>query len=77
MSTSTCVLEHMHKKFEINRTKINDGCQSGRKVVPHDTKSDLPLAQLTHSLVDSSVCIYSNLTTFVVNCIADNRDKLM
>ena len=33
----------MHKKFEINRTKINGGCQSGRKVVTHDSKSDLPL----------------------------------
>ena len=33
----------MHKKFEINRTKIKSGCQSGRKEVPHDSKSDLPL----------------------------------
>ena len=33
----------MHKKFEINRTKIKVGCQSGRKVVTHDSKSDLPL----------------------------------
>ena len=37
------LLDHMHKKFEINRTKIKGGCQSGRKVVPHDSKSDLPL----------------------------------
>ena len=37
------LLEHMHKKFEINRTKIKVGCQSGRKVVAHDSKSDLPL----------------------------------
>ena len=37
------LLEHMHKKFEINRTKIKGGCQSRRKVVPHDSKSDLPL----------------------------------
>ena len=29
----------MHKKFEINQTKIKGGCQSGRK----DSKSDLPL----------------------------------
>ena len=36
-------LEHMHKKVEINRTKIKGGCQSGRKVVPHNSKSDLPL----------------------------------
>ena len=34
----------MYKKFEINQTKIKGGCQSGRKVVPHDSKSDLPLA---------------------------------
>ena len=33
----------MHKKFEINRTKIKGSCQSGRKVVPHDSKKDLPL----------------------------------
>ena len=35
---------HMHKKFEINWTKIKASCQSGRKVVTHDSKSDLPLA---------------------------------
>ena len=33
----------MHKKFEINLTKIKSGCQSGRKVVAHNSKSDLPL----------------------------------
>ena len=37
------LLEHMHKKCEINRTKIKGGCQSGRKVVTHNSKSDLPL----------------------------------
>ena len=36
------LLEHMHKKFEISGTKIKGGCQSGRKVVAHDSKSDLP-----------------------------------
>ena len=34
----------MHKKFEINRTKIKGGCQSRRKVLAHNSKSDLPLA---------------------------------
>ena len=29
--------------FEINRTQIKGGCQSGRKVVTHNSKSDLPL----------------------------------
>ena len=32
----------MQEKFEINWTKIKGGCQSGRKVVTHDSKSDLP-----------------------------------
>ena len=36
------LLEYMYKNFEINRTNIKGGCQSGRKVVPHDSKSDLP-----------------------------------
>ena len=38
------LLEHMHKKFEIKRTKIKGSCQSGSKVVTHNSKSDLPLA---------------------------------
>ena len=33
----------MHKKVEINWTKIKGGCQLGRKVVTHNSKSDLPL----------------------------------
>ena len=33
----------MHKKIQVNQKKIKGGCQSGRKVVPHDSKSDLPL----------------------------------
>ena len=33
----------MHKKFDINRIKIKGGCWSGRKVVTHNAKSDLPL----------------------------------
>ena len=37
----------MHKKFGINQTKLKGGCHSGRKVVPHDSKSDLPLACVT------------------------------
>ena len=35
----------MNKKFEINRTKIKGGCQSARKVVTHDSKSDLSLVK--------------------------------
>ena len=29
--------------FEVNQTKIKGGCQSRRKVVTDDSKSDLPL----------------------------------
>ena len=37
----------MHKKFEINQKKIKGGCQSGRTVVTHNSKSDLPLVNFT------------------------------
>ena len=37
------VLEHVQKKFVVNRKKIKGGCQSGRKVVIHNSKNDLPL----------------------------------
>ena len=30
--------------FEVNQINIKGGSQSGRKVVTHDSKSDLPLA---------------------------------
>ena len=33
----------MHKKFEINGTKIKGGSESGRKVVTKNSKSDLSL----------------------------------
>ena len=41
MSTSHTV--KAHAKFEINRTKIKGGCQSGRKVAIHNSKIDQPL----------------------------------
>ena len=41
MSTNHTI--HMHKRFEINHTKIKGGCQLGRKVLAHDSTSDLPL----------------------------------
>ena len=42
----------MHKKFEINRTKIKGGCQSGRQVVTHNSKSDLPLSHNSIKLIN-------------------------
>ena len=42
-SALAILLEHIRKKFEINRAKIKGGCQSGRKMVTYNSKSDLPL----------------------------------
>ena len=35
----------------INQVKIKGGCQSGKKVVHHDSKSDLPLGCLFYEYV--------------------------
>ena len=35
--------------MEVNQTKIKGGCQSRRKVVLHDSKSDLPLVSMYQS----------------------------
>ena len=40
----------MHKKFEINWSKIKGGCQSGRKVVAHNSKSDMPLVKTENNI---------------------------
>ena len=36
--------QHWDHQCEVNQTKIKGGYQSGRKLVPHDSKSDLPLS---------------------------------
>ena len=56
------LLVHMHKKFEINQTKIKGGCQSGRKVVPHNSKSDLPLDKLLHTRLNFIVLIIKSIS---------------
>ena len=48
----------MHEKFEINGTKIKGGCQQGRKVVTHNSKSDLPLSRALLQLNCSQVKSY-------------------
>ena len=49
----------MHKKFEINQTKIKGVCQSERKVVTHNSKSDLPLAEMSVFFnMILNVCMY-------------------
>ena len=41
-------------EIKINLTKIKGGCQSGRKVVTHNSKSDLPLV---HSYVSTGILL--------------------
>ena len=53
----------MHKKFEINQTKIKGCCQSGRKVVPQDSVSYLPLDAL-----DYIFGIPRYAETFILSC---------
>ena len=36
----------VHVNFEVNQTNIKGGRQSGKKVVPHNSKSDLPLVDI-------------------------------
>ena len=46
MSTSHILRAHA-QEIEIDWTKIKGGCQSGRNVVPYDSKSNLPLSNLS------------------------------
>ena len=56
----------MHKKFEINRTKIKGGCQS----VTHNSKSDLPLiANINANKIGS---IYKFLAQFFSNFVTQH-----
>ena len=62
------LLEHMHRKFEINRTKIKDGCQSGTKVVSHDSKTDLPLTKHKDTNQENKIVVsHNNLIGFLHN----------
>ena len=40
----------------VNQTKIKGGCQTGRKVVTHDSKSDLPLVVVTARVSYAQCC---------------------
>ena len=53
---------HMSLKY-VNQTKIKGGCQSVRKVLPHDFKSDLPLrGGLTHHSLLFLGCLVAPLS---------------
>ena len=54
----------MQKKFKLNRAKIKDGCQSGRKVVAHDSKSDLPLVTRNRRIALTKITILRNDDNF-------------
>ena len=54
----------MYKKFKINRRKIKGGCQSGRKVVTHNSKSDLFLTDL----ITRWCCLHTYVSTYLAIC---------
>ena len=43
MCSKSMASAHVILKY-LNQTKIKGGCQFGRKAVPYDSKSDLPIA---------------------------------
>ena len=59
------LLENMHKKFELNQTKIKGSCQLGRKVATHNSKSDLPLADCRQLWLTSSIMKQSTQGNFI------------
>ena len=66
--------------FEVNQTKIKGGCQSRRKVVPHDSKSDLPLVRslslgCTYSTPDSQQTHHAKHLSFFDEVEASNRNE--
>ena len=72
--TATLILCQIYfkiKKFEINQTKIKGGCQLGRKVVPHDSKSDLPL--VLSSMISARFLIIFTALCVVVSFKAFGR----
>ena len=57
----------MHKKFEINWSKFKGGCQSGRKVVTHNSKSDLPLDMFFVCLKMCDVVVIQYIVTYLTS----------
>ena len=69
----------MQKKFQINWTKIKGGCQSGRKAVAHDSKSDLPLVPAGSVKKLQCVAVVAwrmmRTTTYLLVCILECEKK--
>ena len=64
----------MDSDFEVNQTNIKGGCESGRKVVPHDSKSDLPLVSILY-LSRLATRILSKIAEMFFNLIAEKLAK--
>ena len=61
--------------FKINRTKIKGGCQSGRKVVAYNSKSDLPLG-ICYSYLSIYVLLFRLLGAFSMS-LKNNPEMLL
>ena len=64
-------------KFEINWTKIKGGCQSGRKVATHYSKSDLPLRPYSCESTSKHLCTYIILRERILRAHCDNHENFL
>ena len=58
----------MHKKFDINQKKIKGGCQSGIKVVAHNSNSYLPLVSQQSAGNSDLYCLVYSTQKFACPC---------
>ena len=62
--------------FEVNQTKIKGGCKSGRKVVPHDSKSDLPLVTALIVFVCCAIFSQNQQLYTVLQCLIPDLSRI-
>ena len=52
----------------INQKKIKSGCQLGRKVAPHNFKSDLPLMLINSDGMPNAICKLDDKLMGIKHC---------
>ena len=65
---------HMHKKFQVNRTKIKGGCQSETKAAHQHSCIDLTLVPIKF-IINSDVhngYLCSTFSSIVISCYSQN-----
>ena len=65
----------MHRKFEINLTKIKGSCHSGRQVVTYNSKSDLPIYRV-NNLINSAFLGKNMHFSSITRIQSPNEDQM-